>query len=298
MSPSFIYKIKTLPTSAIDENGINYSKLDDVDEDLKFVKVPSEILFKAPNVIIWENIGKKKFPIFYNETSFSFKHRIIGIYSTKNNTAFLKRVVQSFERKSDFYRFYFLATSSETLINRNNTFLLKDIKNVPFVENDFLFSKFDINVINDSLGLLQDFLIRGEKSKALESINGNKNFDEVMNTYGSEFSRALNSIYEDNERKFRLSDVVQLENSLIATVFKYDSENIEPKFCKDLHELNIDGLTNNEISTYLSVNRIIKLYPQKDTIVFIKPNQYRYWISLIAYRDADKCFSDFSNLPE
>jgi len=298
LSPSFMYKMKTLPTSAIDENGINYSKLEDVDENLKFVKVPNKTLFKAPNVIIWENIGKKNFPIFYNETSFSFKHRIIGICSTKNNTAFLKKIVQSFEDKSDFYRFYFLATSSETLINRNNTFLLKDLKNVPFVDNDFSFSECDLNVINDSLGLLQDFLIRGEKSKALESIKGNKNFEVVINNYGREFSRVLNSIYEDNERKFRLSDVVKLENSLIATVFKYDSKNIEPKFCKNLTELNIDGLTNNQISAHLSVNRIIKLYPQKDTIVFIKPNQYRYWLSLIAYRDADKCFSDFSNLAE
>jgi hypothetical protein len=61
-------------------------------------------------------------------------------------------------------------------------------------------------------------------------------------------------------------------------------------------ELNIAGLTNNQISAHLSVYRIIKLYPQKDTIVFVKPNQYRYWLSLIAYRDADKCFSDFSNI--
>jgi len=298
LSPSFMYKMKTLPTSEINEKGINYSKLDDLNEDLKFVKVPNEILFKAPNVIIWENIGKKKFPIFYNETSFSFKHRIIGIYSSKNDTDFLKKIVQSFESKSDFYRFYFLATSSETLINRNNTFLLKDLKNIPFVENDFLFSEFDLNVIIDSLGILQDFLIRGEKSKALESIKGVRNFEQVLNNYGSEFSKVLNSIYEDNDRKFRLSDVIQLENSLIATVFKYDNKNIDPKFGKDLAELNIDGLTNNQISTHLSVNRIIKLYPQKNTIVFIKPNQYRYWISLIAYRDADKCFSDFSNLTE
>jgi hypothetical protein len=37
------------------------------------------------------------------------------------------------------------------------------------------------------------------------------------------------------------------------------------------------------------------MYPQKDTIVFVKPNQYRYWISLAAYRDADKCFADFAD---
>ena len=93
-----------------------------------------------------------------------------------------------------------------------------------------------------------------------------------------------------------MSDVVQLDGtSLIATVFRYDNKDKEPLFHKDFTKLNIDGLTNNEISAHLSVKRIIKLYPQEDTIVYIKPNQYRYWLSLIAYRDADKCFSDFSN---
>lgn len=295
LSPNFMHQIKTLPTSAIDENKIDYSKLDDIVEGIKFVKVPNEKLFKAPNVIIWENIGKSKFPIFYNETSFSFKHRIIGISSIENRTTFLKKIVRSFKSNSLFYRFYFLATSSETLINRNNTFLLKDLKNIPFIDEKYSFSEYDLNIINDSLKFSQDFLIRGEKSKAVQQINPTK-FNETISKYGLEFSRVLNNIYVNDERKFRLSDVVQLENSLIATVFKYDNQNLNPKFSKNLSELNIDGLTNHQISTQLSVNRIIKLYPQKDTIVFIKPNQYRYWISLIAYRDADKCFSDFSNL--
>lgn len=294
LSPDFIYNIKTLPSNAIDENGLEHSALQDLDKNIKFVKVPNENLFKAPNIIVWENIGKNKLPIFYNETSFSFKHRVIGISSIDSNTKFLKGLVQSYSMLSDFYRFYFLATSSETLINRNNTFLLKDLKNTPFIKDDFSFSDIDLNVISDSLEFQQDFFIHGEKSKALQQIKQN-NLKEILSNYGTEFSRALNIIYEENNRKFRLSDVIQLENSLIATVFKYDSENVEPKFSKDLSELNIDGLTTNEISAHLSVNRIIKLYPQKDTIVFVKPNQYRYWLSLTAYRDADKCFSDFSN---
>jgi methylase of polypeptide subunit release factors len=297
LSPSYIYDLKTLPSNAINETGIDYSKLDDLSKGIKFVKVPNEKLFNAPNVIIWENIGYEKLPVFLNEISFSYKHRIIGVSSIDNNIDILKKLVQSCSRYSDFYRFYLLSTSSETLINRNNTFLLKDFKNLPFIEDGFSFSEFDLNIINDSLEFQQDFFIHGEKSKALKPIMPNS-LIPILSKYGTEFSRALNTVYEDNKRKFRLSDVVQLENSLIATVFKYDSENVKPKFCKDLSELNIDGLTNNQISAHLSVSRIIKLYPQKDTIVFIKPNQYRYWLSLIAYRDADKCFFDFSNTTE
>lgn len=295
LTPDHIYEIPFLPTKAINENGIGYDLLAKMSKSTRFSKVPLKESFIAPNLIIWENIGENRFPIFLNDKSFSFKRRLISIKSFNNNIGLLKNIYNSFEGNYNFYKFYFLATSSETLINRNNTILLKDFKNLPFIEADFSFSEFDLNVISDCLKFQQDFFIHGEKSKALQQIRQDK-ITSVITNYGGEFSKALNAIYEDNNRKFRLSDVVQLENSLIATVFKYDNENTEPKFAKDLSELGIDGLTNNQISAHLSVNRIIKLYPQKDTIVFVKPNQYRYWLSLIAYRDADKCFSDFSNI--
>jgi len=295
LSPDFMYKMKTLPSNGISEYGINYSALEDIDNQTTFVKVPQEALFSAPNIIVWENIGVEKLPVFYNEKSFSFKHRIIGISSIDRKIEFLKKTAQVLESNSKFYQFYFLATSSETLINRNNTFLLKDFKNLPFIDDDFSFSDFDLSIIQDCLNFQRDFFIHGENSKAIKPIGNNKR-KEVITNYGSEFSRALNTVYvENNGRDFRLSDVVELDNSLIATVFKFDTENSKPNFHKDLSELNIESLTDNVISEQLSIKRIIKLYPQKDTIVFIKPNQYRYWLSLTAYRDADKCFSDFSN---
>ena len=85
-------------------------------------------------------------------------------------------------------------------------------------------------------------------------------------------------------------------NSFIATIFKYDTIFKETVFHSDNTKLNLKELTDLEISKHLTINRIVKMYPQKDTVVFIKPNQYRYWLSLTAYRDADKCFSDLSSL--
>ena len=186
----------------------------------------------------------------------------MSIKSLENRIDFLKDIYQSFKKHYSFYKFYFLTTSSETLINRNNTFLLKDLKNIPFIEDEFSFSDFDLKVIDDCLNFQQDFFIHGEKSKALKPIKPNK-FKSVISNYGKEFSRALNVIYEENYSKFRLSDVVELKNSMIATVFRYNSENTEPIFHIDLTKLKIEGLTNNEISAQLSIKRIIKLYPQK-----------------------------------
>lgn len=297
LSPEFIYHLQTLPTKAIDEKGIDYSQLTEINKDLKFTKVPEEFIFKAPNIIIWENIGEERLPVFYNEKSFSFKDKIIGIASNDTDNSLLISLVQSFSSHSNFYRFYIYVTSSQVLINLNTAVLKNDFMKLRFFNGDknhnIIFSPNDKNIISDVTNFMQDFIRHGEKSKAINPIKYNK-IKPIILKYGSEFSRALNVVYENEESKFRLSDVVELKNSLIATVFKYDSINIEVKFHTDISELNIDGLTNNEISSHLSVNRIIKLYPQKDTIVFIKPNQYRYWLSLIAYRDADKCFSDFS----
>ena len=146
--------------------------------------------------------------------------------------------------------------------------------------------KFDLIIRNPPF-------IRGGISKAVQSIK-RSDVKSIFTNYGIEFSRALNSIYENKNQKFRLSDVVELKNSLIAAVFKYDDIDEETKLLKDLSKLNIDGLTDNQILSELSVKRIIRLNPQKNTIVFVKPNQYRYWLSLIAYRDADKCFHNIA----
>ncbi|GHU61311.1 hypothetical protein FACS1894123_00470 [Bacteroidia bacterium] len=157
-----------------------------------------------------------------------------------------------------------------------------------------ILSEYDFNIIRDVNETMQFFLRNGEKSKAVQPIK-QLDFKTILKHYGAEFSKVLNLIYEKDNRKFRLSDVVELKNSLIATVFKYDTDNKEVNFAKNLSELNIEDLTDNKISSELSAKRIIKLYPQRDTIVFIKPNQYRYWLSLIAYRDADGCFADLVN---
>lgn len=294
LSPEFIYKIPFLPTEAISEDQIDYSQLEKISKNIKFTKIPGKETFEAPNLIIWESLGEKRFPIFFNETSFSFKRRIVSIKSSNNDTKVLKSILNSFKLNYSFYKFFFLATSGETLINRNNTFLLKDLKNIPFIEKQD-FSDCDLKVIEDSITYFTDFFIHGEGSNALKTILHNK-FQPILINYGNEFSKTLNLIYEDKKKKFRLSDVINLSNSFVATIFKYDSSSKEAVFHSDNSKLNLKELTDIEISKHLTVNRIIKLYPQKDMIVFIKPNQYRYWLSLTAYRDADKCFSDLSKM--
>lgn len=291
----YIYELPFLPTEAISEDNIEFSKLTYINKNLGFNKLSeNSSIFLSPNLIIWESIGENRFPIFLNTISFSFKRRIIGIKSRKDNIVLLQEIKKSFDSNYITYKFLLLSTSGETLINRNNTFLLKDLKSLPFISDTILLSTQDTNIIYDVVHVYSNYLIYGENSIVLNAINKG-NINEFISVYGLEFSSTLNSIYETNERKFRLDEIVLLDDSrFIATVFKYDSDFDQEVKISEHDELTLSGLSQHEISRHLTSNRIIKLYPQKDTIVFIKPNQYRYWISLIAYRDADKCIADLA----
>ncbi|HAN77239.1 MAG TPA: hypothetical protein DCQ31_05420, partial [Bacteroidales bacterium] len=178
--------MKSLPTKAISEKGIDYSLLENIDKKIKFSKIPIEDTFKAPNLIVWENIGENNFPMFFNDSSFSFKRRIISIKSLDNDIELLNNVLSSFNTNYLFYKFYFLTTSGETLINRNNTFLLKDLRNIPFVTEN-IYSAYDKKIISDVINYLEDFFIRGENSKAVKPIQQNK-FEETISNYGQEFA--------------------------------------------------------------------------------------------------------------
>ena len=290
LKPGFIYSLKTLPTEAISENRIAIESLREIQKSQKFEKVPNELIFRSPNIIIKENIGKSRIPLHLNYVDFSYQHKIVGI---SGNIETLNEIKNRFERYNDLFRFLIYSRSGQVLVNLNTAILKKDLMNLPF--GNISLSVYDLNIINEVNSYMQDSLRHGEKSKALQKIELKK-IESVLSNYGTEFSRALNSVYESHGKRFRLSDIIHLEGvSLIAAIFRYDNNDIMPLIHNDFTKLSMDGLTNNEISAHLSVKRIIKLYPQKDTIVFIKPNQYRYWLSLIAYRDADKCFSDFTN---
>ncbi len=282
---------KSIPTKAFLNNKLNFAFLDNEKYLNSFNNKKWKKIFFTPNILINENIN---LPFTYNNRKFPFSNLTVGIYSQNNKL--LEKIYQYLKENHSILRFHIISTSGKMLVYKNTAFKKEDILNLPYVESGKIqLSEFDYNIISDVNIYMQDFLRHGENSKAVHPIPIGK-FETMLSNYGQEFSKALNLIYEDNSRRFRLSNVVKLKSSYIATIFKYDSKKDKPVFHSDNSEINIKELSDFEISKQLTVNRIIKLYPDKDTVVFIKPNQYRYWLSLIAYRDADKCFSDLSKL--
>ncbi len=279
---------KSIPIKAFTNNSLNYNFISD--KYLKSFKKNNKKVFSAPNLIIREN---NELSMALNYKSFPFSNLFVGIHS--NDETLIKKIFYNLTTNHKVLIFYNIVTSSKLLIYRNTTCKKEDICNLPFDNYFNNLSEYDYNIISDVNEFMQDFLRKGENSKAVKPIPPGK-YKQVLTNYGEEFSKVLNLIYEERNKKFRLTDVIKLKNSLIATIFKYDSFDREPIFHTDIQNIDLKELSDYEISKHLTVNRIIKLYPDRDTIVFIKPNQYRYWLSLIAYRDADKCFADFSKM--
>jgi methylase of polypeptide subunit release factors len=281
---------KSLPNKAFSPYKIDKSFLTD-EYYASFEGREDKPFFTSPNFLIKTNL---ELPYCLNDEDIKFNEEVVGIYSKDKNL--LNDILIYFKQHHSILKFFNICVSGQMLVNLNTACTQMNILSLPFLNTDLskIFSDYDINIIRDVNETMQFFLRHGEKSKAVQPIE-QREFNAVLTNYGTEFSRALNTVYENNNRKFRMSDVVELKNSLIAVVFRYDTENNEISFTKNIEELHIENLTENKISSALSVNRILRLYPQKDTIVFVKPNQYRYWLSLTAYRDADICFSDFAD---
>jgi hypothetical protein len=294
--PDFMLNMQYIPTKAVTEKGIDFSKLDNINPDETFSKLPGKLTFTNPNIIIKENIGEKTLPVFFNtDMPFSFKRSIIGIYS-KTDHDLLKTIFDSIKFHSDICRFLIFATSGKLLINKNTVFLKEDIMNLPIIDkSEQILSEIDKKIISDVNTFMQKFLRNGENSDAVKAVP--KNDNRFIENFGQEFSRALNLVYQDGEKKFRLSDIIRFkDNQFIGTIFYYDKKEKVPEiFNLDYGSKDIKELLDFDLTQELSVKRIIKYY-RKDKVIFIKPNQKRFWISLNAYRDADKTFADIAAL--
>ncbi len=293
----FINKYQVLTRGGMSSDGIKYDKLesDYFEKNVKFENIPDEEYFQAPNLLIWKNIGKNKLPVFFNRKSFIFNNEVISLKSSNINL--LKSLQTNFSENSDFYRFFIFVTSGKTLINRNTALMQVDYMNLRFIEeqSDFSLSSIDKNIINDVNNYYQLFIRHGERAKAVQRLKA-KERKEILLNYGQEFSRTMNLLYEEKDKKFQLTNVDSLfQNSYIGVVLKYTNKNNEVLWEKE-DSINIADLAEYEISRNLKSNRILRIYHIKDTIVLIKPNQYRYWLPSTAYRDADKAIAHYTKL--
>ncbi|WP_308601013.1 Eco57I restriction-modification methylase domain-containing protein [uncultured Dysgonomonas sp.] len=292
-NPDFLYELRTLPSCNLGEEGITipYEDFPKMDKSIRFSKSSNEIIFRHPNILIKENIS---LPIIYNKThDFSFPRKIIGIASNDKDQKVLDQIYHTLIKNKKLYQFFIAITSAQVLVIKNSALYFEDIKRLPLAKDSFELSDTEKNVINDVLDYTQYFIRRPETATALKAL---KDAEKEIIFYGNEFSKAINELYADNKDSFKLTNIIHFQKeNLIGVLFSYDESTIVvPQIITENELTGINGLTNFNINESLSATRIIQYYaPNK--VLFVKPNQKRYWLASIAYRDADSVFADILN---
>lgn len=293
-NPDFLYQMPTLPSKYLRDDGvsIDYKDFPVFDRTVKFSKSSKEIIFRHPNILIKEN---SSLPVFFNDKyDFTFPRKIIGIASKNRDINVLQKIFDNISNNKTLHRFFISVTSGQVLVIKNSALYFEDIKRLPVFDAESLsLTNFEKNIINDVIEYTQYFIRRPETALALKPL---VNVENEISFYGQEFSNAINELYSDEINFFKLSDIICFEKeNLIGALFSYDGkQKREPNIITESEASQIEGLMNFDINDSLTATRIIQYYsPNK--VLFVKPNQKRYWLASIAYRDADKVFADILN---
>lgn len=289
----FVAGKQLLPTKSFDENGIDYKALENINPKTKFVKLSDERLFTAPNLLIKENIGNKQIPVALNKKDILFKHKIISIVSKTRDYNKLTVLAESIKTNMAFYRFWIYLTSGQLLVSKNTAILKEDIMRLPFNKGKCKLTSYEENLISDVLDYSQDFLRYGEGSLVMRKIQEvtELDFKALIKSYTQCLTEIINGIYQKNGKKFQLSQYVVGENYVEVKLVYSDKKSILQGKAGAQFDPDIESLIYHERTSNLSIKRIIRIYGH-DEITIIKPNQHRYWLKSIGYRDGDKIFSE------
>src|SRR5690606_7926639 len=134
----------------------------------------------------------------------------------------------------------------------------------------------------------------GEKADTNKEIQvkTNNNIPNSLVDYSDVYLEAINSVYDVNNKKFRLKTFYNTSACFIMH-YEYSNSDDTVEIIKnnnfDLSTLIIDKkqtINNKKISLIYSQNQIF----------IIKPKQLRYWLKSVALLDVDTTIADIINL--
>jgi len=287
-----MYRLDT-QNKSFTTNEIILDHLNLIPEDTYIAKESAKP-FLAPHILIRRTVEKKssRVPIDYlPDTNMVFGERVIGIHGPESSIATLEQIYNKFKASHEALSLFLAVTSSDYSTGTATGILNEDIDKLPWgaPEENIKLTSIGKIYYNDIFSYILDFKTRGEKSKALARTDN----DDVT-SYTSCFCKILNNIYTSNRKQFNFVDKTAFDdNNFLMVTFKYSSDSFTNATNHHWDESQISSMMTScdEGKSYV-VKRIVRYY-EDDTIVFIKPNEKRFWLQSIAIRDADDAISNF-----
>ncbi len=264
-----------------------------------------ENLFKPPFLLIHQKVGSGFLPIGiqenYIEDYLVFTRSFLGIHAPKEDFESLQKIYNRFQNNKETYLLWILANSSSALISQETSINKTDIDTLPFPdfeEEEYLvLSKKEIILRDDVLNHYKHLgkSINGDAYKVLErKLAISKEEDsEILQKYGKALCEDLNEIYAKNGKSWQIGTIQQTDSYTLYQIGFGLNENIKENLPdEDIIEKLIIDKRSNRGAIYKRIIRSYKHINGYDSVIFIKPNNIRYWLESVALRDAGDTFMD------
>jgi methylase of polypeptide subunit release factors len=248
----------------------------------------NEAYFQPPHLLIKKTIGKKAIPVEFRNDYLTFRNEILGIHCPENEVSELFALAETFKRNNELFRFFITTTSARFGVSRTPyTILLEDITELPFIEGNFELSFSEKILVNDVVNFSIDQFAYGENAQinhAIVDIRFLYDFSEI-------YCMALNSIYQEGEKKYVQSKIIEGE-AFFACEYVFTDEDVKTKTSNS--ENDFEALIDHWNGRNALIKRVVRFYGE-NKIILIKPKQLRYWLKSIALRDADETLEEAFN---
>ncbi len=268
-----------LPTGAFTENGLDESRIGKVTAK-KFRSAYTEARFSAPLVLIKE---VDTLPCALWEKGFlAYKNQIVGIHAPQREEQGLRHFYDEFVSNRLTLRAFCALLGTRALSSKATSILKRDIDVLPWPadDNGWHLSWWEKILCEDVVDFAGDFVRLGQNSRLLKE----QVTKDILKNFSQVFVAMLGSVY---------SNLRAIESGLLdglafqAFCFGRQSELEWPAdWSKKLQEV-----VYREHGDALRTVRILRFY-QRNTIIIVKPDRLRYWISSTAIRDADETLVD------
>lgn len=268
-----------LPTDAFDEDGIDESKITTI-EATGFHRARTQIRYTAPLVLIKE---VETLPCaFWARGFLAYRNQIVGIHAPKAEEEQLREFYEQFVANRETLRAFCAIFGTRAISSKATSILKRDIDVLPWPEGGkgWRLSWWEKSLCDDVVKYGGDFVRLGQNSQLLrEQVT-----EAHLRGFSTVFTKMLGSVYSNLQ-----PSESGLLDGLAFQAFSFGKKS-DLDWPADWSE-HLRELIYHVHGDALRTVRILRFY-ERNTIVMVKPDRLRYWISSTAIRDADETLVD------
>ncbi|QEK50777.1 N-6 DNA methylase [Pedobacter aquae] len=229
------------------------------------------------------------------ETQPITNYSLLKIVKEKTFPAFVKSnsLKKYFDKYYSFLVAYIAGTSTRQGIDRPYDVLKSDFLKLPLIGENTL-TKADVILANDIADYKISEFGNGEKADTNKEIQvkASSKIPNSLVDYSDVYLEAINSVYDVNNKKFRLKTFYNTSACFIMH-YEYSNSDITVEIVKN-DNFDLSTLISDKKQT-INIKKISLIYSQNQ-IFIIKPKQLRYWLKSVALLDVDTTIADIINL--